>query len=87
MTSARAPARDARATLRCELDLPYGDSPRERIDLFPAARADAPVFCFIHGGYGRSRDKSEFSFIARRFVDAHPALAAGEVFGKVILAA
>lgn len=67
---AEARSREARATLRCELDLPYGDSPRERIDLFPAARADAPVFCFIHGGYWRSRDKSEFSFIARPFVDA-----------------
>ncbi len=67
---AQAWSRDARATLRCELDLPYGDSARERIDLFPAAQADAPVFSFIHGGYWRSRDKSEFSFIARPFVDA-----------------
>jgi arylformamidase len=33
------------------LDLAYGDTPRERLDLFLAADPDAPTLAFIHGGY------------------------------------
>jgi arylformamidase len=32
------------------LDLAYGDSPRERLDLFLAADPKAPTLAFIHGG-------------------------------------
>ena len=67
---AESRSRAAREELRCMLDLPYGTSPRERIDFFQAAQAGAPLFCFIHGGYWRSRDKSEFSFVARPLVEA-----------------
>lgn len=67
---AESRSRAARAELRCALDLPYGDAPRERIDFFPAAQAGAPIYCFIHGGYWRSREKSEFSFVARPLVEA-----------------
>lgn len=67
---AESRSRAAREELRCVLDLPYGTSPRERIDIFPAAQAGAPIFCFIHGGYWRSRDKAEFSFVARPLVEA-----------------
>lgn len=53
------------------LDLRYGDGEGETLDVFPAAAAagagPAPVLVFIHGGYWRSRDKSEFSFIAPSF--------------------
>jgi arylformamidase len=51
-------------------DVPYGDSPGEILDLFPAGRQDAPVFVFIHGGYWRALDKRDFSFIAPAFVEA-----------------
>ena len=50
------------------LDLRYGDGPNEVLDVFPAARADAPVLVFIHGGYWRSFDKADQSFIAASFV-------------------
>ena len=60
----------ARARLASHLDLAYGPSPRQRIDVYPAARPDAPILSFIHGGYWRSRDKSEFAFIAEPFVAA-----------------
>jgi arylformamidase len=50
------------------LDIAYGDGPGETLDLFPAARPDAPVLVFIHGGYWRSLDKSDFSFVAPSFV-------------------
>jgi arylformamidase len=33
-----------------QLDVAYGDHPRERLDVFPAARPDAPVLIFFHGG-------------------------------------
>ncbi|MBC7781858.1 MAG: alpha/beta hydrolase [Proteobacteria bacterium] len=60
----------ARARLRAHLDLEYGPSPRQRIDLFPAADPASPLLSFIHGGYWRARDKAEFSFIAEPFVAA-----------------
>jgi arylformamidase len=33
------------------LDLAYGETPRERLDLFLAAGPKAPTLAFIHGGY------------------------------------
>jgi len=65
----------ARAALDGELDLTYGDAPGERLDFFRAARADAPLFLFIHGGYWRALDKRDFSFIAPEFVAAGIAVA------------
>jgi arylformamidase len=58
----------ARAGARCELDIVYGDGPNETLDVFPAARAGAPVLVFVHGGYWRSLDKADFSFVAPSFV-------------------
>lgn len=52
----------------CLIDLPYGDSSGEKLDLFPARGETAPLFVFIHGGYWRSLDKSDFSWIAPPFV-------------------
>lgn len=54
----------ARETLKPLLDIPYGDGPNETLDIFPAAHPDAPVVIFIHGGYWRSLDKSDHSFVA-----------------------
>jgi arylformamidase len=50
------------------LDLRYGDGPGETLDVFPAALPDAPILFFIHGGYWRALDKSDFSFVAPSFV-------------------
>lgn len=60
----------ARANQSRRLDLPYGDQAGETLDLFPSAKADAPVLVFIHGGYWRSLDKCDVSFIAPSFVAA-----------------
>ncbi len=60
----------ARERLKCTLDIRYGDQPGETLDIFPAAEAGAPVLVFIHGGYWRSLDKSDHSFIAPAFVEA-----------------
>ncbi len=52
----------------CLLDLAYGDEPAERLDIFPAREEPSPLLVFIHGGYWRSLDKSDFSWIAPHFV-------------------
>jgi arylformamidase len=46
------------------LDLAYGDTPRERLDLFLAADPQAPTLGFIHGGYWQMNDKENFAFFA-----------------------
>jgi arylformamidase len=65
----------ARATMANHLDQRYGDSPGETIDLFPARKGDGSCMMFIHGGYWRSRDKKDFSFLAPAWVDAGVSLA------------
>ena len=64
----------ARKSLPCELDVPYGDAPRERLDAFAAPRKGAPLVVFIHGGYWRALDKSMHSFIAAALHDAGAAV-------------
>jgi arylformamidase len=54
----------ARAQLKSTLDVPYGEGVGETLDIFPAKDANAPVVIFIHGGYWRSLDKSDHSFVA-----------------------
>ena len=41
--------------------------PTRRWTSFRRAQADAPVLVFIHGGYWRSLDKSDHSFVAPAF--------------------
>jgi arylformamidase len=59
---------EARARLGVELDLPYGPTPGQRLDVFPSDEAGAPLLVFIHGGWWRSLDKSDQSLIAPAFV-------------------
>ena len=47
-------SRLAQRELRCELDVAYGESEGQKLDIFPAGAAGAPVFVFIHGGYFRA---------------------------------
>ncbi|WP_200344054.1 alpha/beta hydrolase [Rhodovibrio sodomensis] len=59
------------------IDLAYGSSPGERLDLFPVPGADrAPVLAFIHGGYWQALDKGHHSDLAPAFVDRGIAFAA-----------
>ncbi len=54
----------------CHLDLAYGPDATETLDVFPAAGSHsepAPVLVFIHGGYWRSLDKAQHSFVAPSF--------------------
>src|SRR5881409_1765600 len=61
----------ARAEISCRLDVAYGPSPGETLDVFPApGSAPAPVHVFIHGGYWHRLDKADFSFVARGLLPA-----------------
>lgn len=61
----------ARQELVTRLDVPYGtgndDYMNETLDIFPAISSHAPVLVFLHGGYWRSLDKSDHSFVAAPF--------------------
>jgi arylformamidase len=62
-------ARDAaayRSEAFCELGVSYGDSERQRYDLFkPETVRGNAIAMFIHGGYWQALDRSFFSHMAR----------------------
>lgn len=64
-----AASQAARTQRTCRLDVPYGDGPKETLDIFVAPQHDAPVLVFIHGGWWRALDKADHSFVAPAFVD------------------
>lgn len=60
----------ARVQVDGRLDLRYGAGPSETLDLFLPAQGSAPVLVYLHGGYWRALDKSDFSFVAPAFTQA-----------------
>jgi arylformamidase len=58
-------SKKARDELECLLDVPFGPTVEETLDIFPAQDPDAPILVFIHGGYWRSNSSKEFSWVAR----------------------
>src|SRR5207244_11879284 len=61
----------ARAEISGRLDVAYGPSPGETLDVFPApSSAPAPVHVFIHGGYWHRLDKADFSYVASGLLPA-----------------
>lgn len=71
----RARSDEARQHRRCECDYYYGPTGDETLDFFPAANPRSPLLLFVHGGYWRSLDKRDFSFLAPAFVDQGVAVA------------
>jgi arylformamidase len=59
-----------RARSVCRLDVPYGSGTLETLDVFPVATHGAPTWVFVHGGWWRRLDKSDFSFIADSLLPA-----------------
>jgi acetyl esterase/lipase len=53
-----------RASTLCEIDLPYGESARQRLDLFHPPRLAKGLVVFVHGGYWLRFDKSFWSHLA-----------------------
>jgi arylformamidase len=68
-SSAKRSAR-VRKKIGCELDIAYGDTLGQKLDVFPAIEKGAPVHIFIHGGYWRSLDKHFYSHVAGPMVAA-----------------
>lgn len=65
-----------RARLDGRLDLSYGPSAGQKLDLFlPPSGGPAPCLAFIHGGYWQSLDKGDFSYMAPPFLEAGIAFA------------
>jgi len=60
-------SKEVRRNQPCTLDASYGDSAGQKLDIFPTLAKNAPVVVFIHGGYWRSLDKSDHSFVAPAF--------------------
>ena len=54
----------ARQQLDCMLDIRFGPTLDETLDIFPAKDPNAPILVFIHGGYWRMLTSKEFSFVA-----------------------
>ena len=54
---------EIRAEPTAKLDLRYGERRRAMLDYFPA-KAGAPLFVFIHGGYWQRNEKERFSYVA-----------------------
>ncbi|MBI2468500.1 MAG: alpha/beta hydrolase [Candidatus Rokubacteria bacterium] len=64
----------ARRDLPCRLDVAYGSSPAETLDVFLPTGRPAAIHVFIHGGYWMLLDKADFSFVARALVPAGAAV-------------
>jgi arylformamidase len=58
-----------RATVKSFLNVPYGDTARQVLDIFPAERSGGPVLLFIHGGYWRGGSKDDNCGFVPTFVD------------------
>jgi arylformamidase len=54
-----AQAKKVRQTAKSWLDVAYGESPRERLDIYAPDRANGTVLIYIHGGYWRSGSKED----------------------------
>ena len=74
----KASSQRVRADQLCRLDTPYGgangkggaDDMNQSLDIFPSTSSRSPVLFFIHGGYWRSLDKSDHSFVAPVFTQS-----------------
>lgn len=64
-----------RTTTQCQLDLEYGPGALEKLDLFLPQAKPRALLVFIHGGYWRSLDKSDFSFLTTPFLQHDIAVA------------
>jgi arylformamidase len=61
---------EANERLKVQHDLAYGDSPRQKLDLFvPAGDGPFPVVAYFHGGGWTRHGKEKFAFPAPAFVD------------------
>ena len=55
----------ARCKLDCMLDVRFGPTVDETVDIFPAKEQGAPLLVFIHGGYWFSCSSKDYSLVAK----------------------
>ncbi|QOF74650.1 alpha/beta hydrolase (plasmid) [Aminobacter sp. SR38] len=60
---------------RAQLDIVYGDRPRNRFDLFLPEGTPKGLVVFVHGGYWMALDKSYWSHLAKGSIDSGYAVA------------
>ena len=60
---------------RAQLDIAYGERPRNRLDLFLPEGKPKGLVVFVHGGYWMALDKSYWSHLAKGSVDSGYAVA------------
>ena len=58
----------ARRKLDCTLDVRFGPTVDETVDIFPAKEGGAPLLVFIHGGYWVVCSSKDYSFVANGLV-------------------
>lgn len=58
-----------RATFPHYLDIPFGDTPKQRLDVYlpPKQVKDAPVLLFLHGGGFMEGDRAHYGYVARPY--------------------
>ena len=61
-------SRQTRARREARLDLRYDAGPLGTLDVFSAVGAGQDVHVYLHGGYWRGRDKSDYSYVADALV-------------------
>jgi arylformamidase len=68
LTKWRDMSAQTRATRKARLNVSYGPSDKQTLDIFFAESPSAAVNLFIHGGYWQSFDKDDFSFVAEGMI-------------------
>jgi arylformamidase len=54
----------ARFNHECQLNIPYGDSFRQKLDIFGCGlKLDSPIFVYIHGGYWQGMEKWNSAYV------------------------
>jgi arylformamidase len=57
---------ETRKALPHRLDIPYGEDPKQKLDLYlPLEKPAGPVFLFIHGGGFVEGDRAHYGYVAR----------------------
>ena len=60
----------ARARLKGEFDVAYGDTPRQALDIYHGGDGKAPIVVYMHGGYWRVGEKEKQAILAEPLVQA-----------------
>ncbi len=60
-----------RAAFPHHLDIPFGESPKQRLDVYLPAKPvkNAPVLLFLHGGGFMEGDRANYGYVAKPYVE------------------